>query len=151
MNDFDFIAGRWHVNNRRQDKWLVGSTNYEEFEGFAEGQVLFDGRANFDHFEFPSKGMAGLTLRLYDTERKEWSIYWAGSQTGRLDPPVIGRFVDGVGTFLGDDVFEGRPIKVRFTWSDITDNSARWQQELSDDDGETWELNWVMQLTRVAS
>jgi hypothetical protein len=33
MNDFDFIAGKWHVRNRRQDKWLVGSTNYEEFEG----------------------------------------------------------------------------------------------------------------------
>jgi hypothetical protein len=62
---------------------------------------------------------------------------------------VVGRFRDGVGTFVGDDTFEGRPIKVRFTWSEITAQSARWQQELSDDDGRTWELNWVMELTRV--
>jgi hypothetical protein len=150
MNDFDFIAGRWRVHNRRQDKWLAGSTTFEEFEGFAQGAVYFDGRATFDHVEFPSRGTSGLTLRLYDPETELWSIYWAGGQAGKLDPPVVGRFHDGVGTFIGDDTFEGRPIKVRFTWSEITSGSARWQQELSGDGGRTWELNWVMELTRVA-
>lgn len=150
MNDFDFIAGKWRVHNRRQDKWLVGSTTFEEFEGFAEGAVYFDGKATFDHVEFPSRGTSGLTLRVYNPETDLWSIYWAGNQSGRLDPPVVGRFQDGVGTFVGDDTFEGRPIKVRFTWSEITAESARWQQELSGDDGRTWELNWVMELTRVA-
>lgn len=62
---------------------------------------------------------------------------------------MVGRFAGGVGTFYGDDVHEGRPIKVKFIWSHITPTSARWQQELSDDDGVTWELNWVMDFTRA--
>lgn len=149
MNDFDFLIGEWNVANRRQDKWLVGSQTYEEFPAHVVGRVHFDGAASFDEMHFPTTGTRGLSLRLYDPEREEWSIYWASSRTGRLEPPVIGRFVDGVGTFEGDDTYEGLPIKVRFTWSDITETSARWQQELSADDGATWELNWVMQFTRA--
>jgi hypothetical protein len=149
MNDFDFLAGKWNVHSRRQDKWLVGSTNYEEFTHSFEAWTHFDGRVSFDVGYFPSRGFSGLTLRLYNPETREWSIYWVDSRKMALEPPVIGRFVDGVGTFVGDDTYEGRPIKVRFTWSHDSADSARWQQELSDDDGQTWELNWVMDMTRA--
>ncbi|HCT81277.1 MAG TPA: hypothetical protein DGT23_32870 [Micromonosporaceae bacterium] len=149
MNDFDFFIGKWNVANRRQDKWLVDSTNFAEFPGYSQCTRHFDGGANFDEIHFPDRGYSGLTLRLYDPEREEWTIYWANSRTGRLDPPMVGRFADGVGTFYGDDTYEGRPIKLKFIWSHITPSSARWQQELSDDDGVTWELNWVMDFTRA--
>jgi hypothetical protein len=51
--------------------------------------------------------------------------------------------------FEGPDEFDGKPILVRFTWSNISNNSARWEQEFSPDDGRTWEKNWVMQMTRI--
>jgi hypothetical protein len=149
MNDFDFLVGKWDITSRRQDKWLVGSTNYEEFTHSMQAWTHFDGKVSFDVGHFPSRGFSGLALRLQNPDTGDWSIYWVDSRTMRMDPPVVGRFVDGVGTFIGDDTYEGRPIKVRFTWSDITPTSARWQQELSDDDGQTWELNWVMQMTRA--
>ena len=41
----------------------------------------------------------------------------------------------------------GRPIRVRFTWSRVTTPTPRWEQAFSDDDGETWETNWVMDFT----
>ncbi|MEU6202707.1 hypothetical protein ABZ814_03840 [Micromonospora musae] len=63
-------------------------------------------------------------------------------------PPLVGRFVDGVGTFYADDVDEGRPIRCRFIWSEITATSARWEQAFSIDDGRTWETNWIMEFTR---
>jgi hypothetical protein len=94
-------------------------------------------------------GFAGMSLRLYDPHTRQWSIYWASNRTGRLDPPVVGSIVNGIGVFEGRDVLEGRPIVVRFTWSEITETSARWEQFFSPDEGRTWEKNWVMAMTRV--
>ena len=57
--------------------------------------------------------------------RDRWSIWWLdGRNPGRLDPPVVGGFKDGIGTFIADDTFDGRPILVRFLWSDITDHDV---------------------------
>ncbi|MFI7576927.1 hypothetical protein [Micromonospora sp. NPDC049497] len=72
------------------------------------------------------------------------------SSRGVLElPPVVGRFVDGVGTFLADDVDEGRPIRCRFLWSAITPTSCRWEQAFSTYGGRGWETNWVMEFTRT--
>ena len=68
---------------------------------------------------------------------------------GPLDPPVVGTFHDGVGTFLADDTFNGRPIRVRFVWSRIAPTSCHWEQAFSTDRGATWETNLVMDFKRT--
>ena len=45
---------------------------------------------------------------------------------------------------------ESRDILVRFVWSDITDRTCRWEQAFSTDGGATWEVNWIMESTRIA-
>jgi hypothetical protein len=72
------------------------------------------------------------------------------SATGTLFPPVRGRFEAGRGDFYGDDEHDGSPIRAHFIWSQITPESARWEQEFSNDGGHTWETNWIMELTRTA-
>lgn len=67
----------------------------------------------------------------------------------RIDVPIIGRFQDGIGTFVSDDTFRDRPIKVRGLWSRITPTSLQWEQAFSPDGGKTWETNWVMRYTRT--
>ena len=62
----------------------------------------------------------------------------------------MGGFDNGVGTFVAEDTFAGRPILVRFRWSGITPTTCRWEQAFSADGGATWEVNWVMESTRVA-
>ena len=60
-------------------------------------------------------------------------------------------FPDGTARFETADVLEGIPIRMRFDWSEITGDSARWDQSFSFDDGATWVLNWTMLLTREAA
>lgn len=67
-----------------------------------------------------------------------------------LDAPLQGKFENGVGTFFGEDTFEGKPIRLRFIWSEITATHARWEQAFSPDGGATWEVNWVMHFDRVS-
>jgi hypothetical protein len=95
-----------------------------------------------------------MSLRTWDPERRLWSIYWLDSRRpAHLAPPVKGGFEETragrLGTFHGDDEFEGRAIRVRFLWSRITENAARWEQAFSLDEGNSWETNWIMDFTRV--
>jgi hypothetical protein len=144
-NNFDFLVGTWQVANRR-----LADGGWDEFPGESTCVQVWDGAANFDEISFPAKGYRGLTLRLYDPARDEWSLYWASSRDGLLGlPPVVGRFgPDGVGTFYADEVHDGQPVRVRYLWDNITATTARWAQAYSTDAGQTWETNWVMDFTR---
>jgi hypothetical protein len=149
-HDFDFWPGRWRVRNERLVKRLQGCTEWETFEATVDAWLLPRGLGNMDTYRTDHwPGFAGMSLRLYDPRTRQWSIYWASNRAGRLDPPVVGSIVNGIGVFEGRDVLEGRPIVVRFTWSDITETGARWEQFFSPDEGRTWEKNWVMVMARV--
>jgi hypothetical protein len=150
VGDFDFLVGTWNVTNRRLVKPLTGSTEWDEFPATSVcHSPLFGGAANLDEITFPTKGFTGLTLRLFDPAREEWSLNWVNSRTGLLQPPMLGRFADNArGEFQGEDTHEGIPIRCRFVWSGITPTSARWEQAFSTDGGRNWETNWVMELTR---
>ncbi|WP_031165359.1 hypothetical protein [Streptosporangium roseum] len=149
MSDFDFLFGAWTVTNRRLVRPLTGSTEWDEFPATSVARPVFGGAANVDEITFPTKGFSGFTLRLFDVEREEWSLYWASSRTGTLFPPVVGRFAGGRGEFYGDDTHEGTPVRARFIWSEITAVSARWEQAFSVDGEKTWETNWIMELARA--
>ncbi len=147
--DFDFLAGSWDIAHRRLARPLAGGQEWDEFTGTSRCWPLFGGAANVEEMPAPDRGFTGLSLRLFDPARGLWSIYWANSKDGRLGlPPVVGGFTDGVGLFYADERFEGRDIRVRFTWTGITAISARWEQAFSADRGQAWETNWIMELTR---
>jgi hypothetical protein len=148
LNDFDFLTGTWNVANRWRMDFLDEDSPWEEFPAVSRASRHFDGAANFDEIIFPTKGFAGLTLRLYDPATRQWSLYWASRRTGTLFPPVTGQFSGGIGEFYGDDSHHGTAVRVRFIWSDLTAGSAHWEQAFSTDDGKTWITNWHMYLTR---
>jgi hypothetical protein len=148
-HDFDFYVGTWMIHNRRLRKALAGCTEWYEFEAISEARPVLGGMGNFDEFDAPSEGISGLTLRLFDPSRDEWSLYWASSRGGPLGDPQVGRIDGDRGEFYADDVYEGRPIRVVFIWSAITSASAHWEQAFSVDGGETWETNWIMESTRT--
>jgi len=145
--DFDFFFGRWAVSHRRLRKRLAGDTNWDAFGGTCDTRPILGGLGNFDDnvIDLPGGSYRAATLRTFDPETRQWSIWWIdGRNPLTIDVPMRGTFADGVGTFLCEDVFEGRPIQVRFLWSRITEKSARWEQAFSPDGGKTWETNWIM-------
>ena len=147
---FDFQTGQWRIHNERLKERLKGCTEWETFEATNRAGLLPGGLGNMDHFfteHWP--GFVGMSLRIYNRQTGKWSIYWASNRIGTLEPPVVGSFVNGVGVFEGRQELDGRPIVVRFTWSNITKTSARWEQDFSPDDGRTWEKNWIMVHTRI--
>ena len=149
--DFDFWMGSWKVHNRYLCERLKGSTDWVEFESTVVARPLLDGLGNEDEFRTDHEGgFIGMSFRFFDPTTGKWSIYWADTRRpGLLDPPVTGSFSGDVGIFEGADSVEGRPIRVRFTWTGVTTPTPRWEQAFSDDDGETWEVNWVMDFTRM--
>jgi hypothetical protein len=149
MNDFDFLIGSWTVTNRRLGKLLAGSDDWTVFPGTTTCWSHFEGGGNMDEIVFPTLGSRGCTLRLFDVEREEWSLYWANSRTGLLQPPVTGTFTGDRGDFHGEDTHEGVPVKVHYAWTGTTTSSPRWKQEFSADGGRTWESNWVMDFARA--
>jgi hypothetical protein len=146
---FDFCTGPWVVTNRRLVKILAGSEEWDEFTSVVDTRMVLGGTANLDEISFPTKGYHGLTLRLYDPAADEWTLNWVDSRTGRLDPPLRGRFLTpGRGEFFGQDVYEGRPIRVRFVWSATDTPNPRWEQSFQLVGDPTWELNWTMTFAR---
>lgn len=150
-HDFDFLVGSWRIKNKRLLKRFQNSSDWESFEATGAMELILGGLGNIDDF-VPKDwmpGFIGMSLRLFNPATGLWSIYWADNQRGMLDPPVIGKFSDGVGVFEGANTFEGKTILMRFIWSNITPTTAKWEQEFSDDNGKTWEKNWIMEFTRV--
>lgn len=150
-NDFDFFNGRWRVAHRRLRRRLVNDTHWDEFGGVCENRPVIGGLGNIDDnfIELPDGDYRAVTLRLFAPQTRQWSIWWVDGRSMQLGVPVHGGFVNGVGTFFGDDTLNGKAIRVQFTWSEITAQSARWQQAFSGDGGGTWEPNWTMRFTRT--
>jgi hypothetical protein len=88
-----------------------------------------------------------MSFRFFDPATREWSIYWADSRRPGLLDLARDRLVRRRhGRLRGRRHVQGKPIRVRFTWSRVTTDSPRWEQAFSDDDGETWETNWGQRL-----
>ncbi len=151
MGDFGFQVGDWRVRHRKLKGRLVGSTQWVEFNGTCSGSAVLagDGSVEDQFLDDPSGAYRAAAFRRRNPANGEWSIWWFDSRSQALDPPVVGRFDNGIGAFYADDVLEGRPIRVRFLWLDITANSARWEQAFSADGGHSWETNWIMRFERI--
>lgn len=152
QHDFDFYIGKWKLHNRRLVHPLTGSNQWVEFDGTSVARKMWDGRANVDEFEAdtPSGHIEGMTVRLYNADTHEWSIYWANGKAGAFSmPPTVGRFRNGRGEFYDHEEIGGKPVFVRFLWEVQSPRQCHWEQAFSIDEGKTWETNWTIDSTRM--
>jgi len=151
VSDFDYFLGDWKVKHRRLKERLVGSTEWEEYQGTTHCVAILGGIANFNDSITHRAGTTyrSLGLRAFDAKTNVWTD-WSldGRNPTQVTVDGVGKFVNGVGTFFADDTFAGKPIRVRGTFSSISPHEARWEQAFSPDGERTWETNYVMQYLR---
>jgi hypothetical protein len=151
QHDFDFEFGSWKIHLKRRLHPLTGSNTWVEFDGTSVTRKLWDGRAEIEEFETDGAAghIEGLTLRTYNPQTHQWSLYWANSKDGTVVVPQIGQFKNGQGEFYAQDMLNGKSIFIRFIWSNTNTNVPHFEQSFSDDGGKTWEVNWITDQTRV--
>jgi hypothetical protein len=156
-HDFDFLLGDWKAHVKRLPDRLVGSTAWIEYDGISRHHPVLGSSANFEEFEVDSpnapKGalahIRAQTLRLYNPDSHQWSIYGLDIDKGTLGlPATIGQFTDGVGELFDYEDWKGRMVLVRYQWTHTGKDHAHMEQAFSPDGGKTWEVNWICDLTR---
>ncbi len=150
-NDFDFLIGNWKIINRRLKERLVRNNEWIEFEASLKVWKILNGYANVDEYktEINGKSFYASTTRVFNPSKKEWSIYWLDTSSYELLPQVKGTFNEkGEGEFYGEELFNNKMTKLRFTWKDINGNSAYWDQAYFDENRNEWEINWTMNFYR---
>jgi hypothetical protein len=151
QHDFDFEIGKWVTHLWRLEHPLSHSNSWVEYWGTTDVRKVWNGRANLVELDVngPAGHIEALSLRLYNPQSHQWSLNFASSAGGSMSPPTIGAFKDGRGEFCNKETFNGRAILVRFVISDIKPDSCRFEQAFSEDDGKTWEVNWIAIDSRV--
>ncbi len=149
---FDFWVGDWNVHNRNRQP---GSDNPAWFDtGEATDRVesvldrcavieLWRGRLTFGD-------LLGFSLRAFNPLSHEWDLLllWPPPDHPRFGL-LHGSFHHRRGEFFFDSAdAEGRPIRNRYTFSDISRESLRWDSAVSSDKGLSWKTTWIMEFTR---
>lgn len=152
-HDFDFLLGDWTAHARQLPDRLNGSHDWIAFKGTEHHSRILGSNTNLEEFEVYNAEkrlrLHAQTLRLYNAETRQWSMYLADVYSGTLDDnPLVGHFSGHRGEFLRQTQYKGRTILMRYVWFNVSPKSARMEQSYSDDGGTSWELNWVCELTR---
>ena len=152
-NDFDFLIGSHYVRHRKLKSRLNNSQEWIESEGTQEMNVVLNGLGDVDRYYMLNTDgtpFEGVALRFFNPETRLWSLYWADSRFGALDPvPVVGSFENNIGHFFAKDKLDGKDILIQFQWDRADPDKPVWKQAFSSDNGKTWEWNWYMFFSKT--
>jgi hypothetical protein len=132
---FDFWLGDWEVT------WGEGQRASNRIRKILDGHAIqesFDGS--------PSLALRGMSLSAYSPRLGLWQQTWTDNEGNYWH--FTGGFQDGRMLLVSDDVIEGKPVRLRMLWYNITSDELDWNWERSDDGGETWQLRWHLHYRR---
>jgi hypothetical protein len=94
--------------------------------------------------------VVGFSVRAFNPQRGQWDLVllWPNAGDPRFGE-LGGGFRHNRGEFFSQSITaEGDTTLTRFTFSDVTPNSLRWQDGFSTDAGRTWDSSWIMEFSR---
>ncbi len=147
---FDFWIGEWDVLNRNRPaedvRWFDTGAATARVYPVVAGCGLVEHWRGHAFGEF----VVGFSVRAFNPQRGQWDLVLLWPNTG--DPrfgELYGGFRHNRGEFFSHNLTaEGDTTITRFTFSDITPNSLRWQDGISQDAGRTWDSSWIMEFSR---
>ena len=139
---FDFWIGKWDVNLRIRQPDLSWR---DSIRATAYIYPVLGGKAIVELWD--SQPIKGFSLRYFDRQRKKWVLFldWPSPNRSSISS-LAGGFRHGRGEFFSH---QGEQLS-RYTFSDITKDSLRWDDAFSKDGGKTWTHNWIMEFQRTA-
>lgn len=142
-NYFDFWVGNWELTWDEADGKVGKGTN--RIERILGEKVI---KENFEARSGSMKGFTGKSYSVYNPQSGEWKQTWVDNQ---------GAYLDFEGEINGEKrIFkrkfttpEGQEVMQRMVFYDIKENSFIWDWEVSQDNGETWQLQWRISYERT--
>lgn len=129
---FDFWLGDWDV------RWGEDGKGTNRIERILDGKVIQE--------NFAAPDLIGMSVSVYDPERKLWCQTWVDNNGSYLD--FTGGFADGKMILSRDAIVRGETCKQRMVWFEIRADKFEWNWERSDDGGQTWRVMWNIHYTR---
>jgi hypothetical protein len=145
---FDFWIGTWDVNLRIQQD---DASWRDSIRSEARIYPILRGKAVLELWD--SAPIKGFSLRHFDPAKDKWVLWlnWPSNNranTGSLE----GTFRHGRGEFFSSSTRpDGTTSMSRYSFSDITADSLRWDDAFSSDGGKTWTNSWIMEFSRTAA
>lgn len=153
-HDFDFLLGTWRYHFRILKERLKNSHDWYDCNATGETRSvwggIWGGNGNLENANIrcPNRAIAGITLRMYNAQTHQWTLWWGTRERGLIPPPQVGHFnANGVGEFYADDTWKGTPVIVRYRWQSNVNGHPHFEQAFSADHGKTWETNWISDQT----
>lgn len=133
---FDFWVGEWDL------------TWGEEGRGTNSITKIYDGCVIQENFDGGAMDFKGMSISTYDTEVKKWKQTWVDSAAGYID--LAGEFENGEMQLFHQRIVEGKRVDYRMRFFNIVKHTLDWSWERSNDQGQTWEVQWLIQYQRKA-
>ena len=129
-HEFDFWLGDWDVY-------------WEDKHGTNRIERILDGAVIQENFE--GDGLIGMSVSIFSKEDDRWHQTWVDNTGSYLD--FVGDFVDGKMILSRNGMVEGKPVRQRMVWYNITKEAFLWNWERSDD-GISWRELWKLEYKR---
>lgn len=130
-HEFNFWLGEWDV-------YWADKQGVNRIESILDGAVI---QENFD-----GDGLIGTSVSVFSKEDSRWHQTWVDNSGSYLD--FVGEFTDGKMILSRDGIVEGKAVKQRMVWYEITKEAFLWNWERSDDEGVTWRELWKIEYKR---
>jgi hypothetical protein len=130
-HEFDFWLGEWDVY-------------WADKQGTNRIESILDGAAIQENFD--GDGLVGMSVSVFSKEDSRWHQTWVDNTGSYLD--FAGEFVEGKMILARNGIVEGKAVKQRMVWYEITKDAFLWNWERSDDDGITWRELWKIEYKR---